>query len=139
MNCYHCNAYIRRGAKYCSYCGNPTSGQGAPAQPRTTAPQQMNAQPQNHGYMQPPAGYMQPPVGYMPQYPVPVGPIRQVSRRKRGTMLMLWLFTGVLGGHHFYVGNIGKGVLYLFTFGLSGIGWLCDFFGIVCGNPVELT
>ena len=39
----------------------------------------------------------------------------------------LWLF-GFLGAHRFYYGKRVSGTLYLFTFGLLGIGWLFDLF-----------
>lgn len=42
------------------------------------------------------------------------------------TVLILILFAGGLGAHHFYVGNTGKGILYFFTFGLFGIGTIVD-------------
>lgn len=35
--------------------------------------------------------------------------------------------TGLFGGHHFLVGDKSTGFLYLFTFGLLGLGWLHDF------------
>lgn len=38
----------------------------------------------------------------------------------------LWLFTGILGGHRFYVGRIGTGLLMLVTGGVGGIWWLLD-------------
>lgn len=41
--------------------------------------------------------------------------------------LLFWLFLGVVGGHKFYEGRIGMGILYIFTVGLFGIGWLIDF------------
>ena len=34
---------------------------------------------------------------------------------------------GLVGAAHFYTRRIGFGVLYLFTCGLFGIGWLVDF------------
>lgn len=40
--------------------------------------------------------------------------------------LLLCFFLGVLGIHKFYEGKIGMGILYIFTFGLFGIGWLVD-------------
>ena len=41
---------------------------------------------------------------------------------------LIWLFLGILGGHRFFFGHIGLGLLYLFTAGLFGIGWFVDLF-----------
>lgn len=35
---------------------------------------------------------------------------------------------GFLGAHHFYLNRPGWGVVYLFTFGLFGLGWVIDWF-----------
>lgn len=44
---------------------------------------------------------------------------------------LLWLVTGLVGGHHFYLGRDHQGLLWLTSFGgLFGIGWLRDFFMI---------
>jgi TM2 domain-containing membrane protein YozV len=40
---------------------------------------------------------------------------------------ILWIF-GFLGAHRFYFGRPVSGTIYLFTFGLLGIGWLIDLF-----------
>ena len=40
---------------------------------------------------------------------------------------ILWIF-GFLGAHRFYFGRPISGTIYLFTFGLLGIGWLVDLF-----------
>jgi hypothetical protein len=40
--------------------------------------------------------------------------------------VILWFLLGGLGIHRFYLGHIGMGLLYLFTAGLCGIGWLID-------------
>ena len=40
---------------------------------------------------------------------------------------ILWVF-GFLGAHRFYFGRKYTGLLYLFTGGLFGIGWLVDLF-----------
>ena len=40
--------------------------------------------------------------------------------------LIICIFLGVIGGHKFYKGNIKIGMLYLFTGGLLGIGWIID-------------
>lgn len=50
--------------------------------------------------------------------------------------LLLCIFLGVFGGHKFYEGKAGLGVLYIFTFGLFGIGAFVDFIVILCKpNP----
>ncbi|XP_033625382.1 uncharacterized protein LOC117288580 [Asterias rubens] len=40
---------------------------------------------------------------------------------------VLWFPLGIFGFHHFYLGRIGFGVIYSFTLGLGGVGWLVDF------------
>lgn len=40
--------------------------------------------------------------------------------------LILCLFFGYFGAHKFYEGKSKMGVLYIFTMGLFGIGWLVD-------------
>ena len=47
--------------------------------------------------------------------------------------LILCLLFGALGVHYFYVGRIGMGLLYLFTGGLFGIGWIVDIIRIIAG------
>lgn len=65
--------------------------------------------------------------------------IGKKSKRSAGhkskTAALLWcIFLGYFGGHYFYVDRIGKGLLYFFTVGLFGIGWLVDIFVILSGS-----
>ncbi len=46
--------------------------------------------------------------------------------RNKWVAFLLCLFLGYIGAHKFYEGRIGMGILYLFTFGLFGIGWIVD-------------
>lgn len=46
--------------------------------------------------------------------------------RNKWTAFFLCLFLGEFGAHKFYEGKTGMGILYLFTVGLFGIGWLID-------------
>ena len=55
------------------------------------------------------------------------------SSKSRSAALLLCFFFGVFGVHRFYVGKAGTGILYLFTAGGFGIGWLIDMITIACG------
>ncbi|WP_200809851.1 TM2 domain-containing protein [Demequina sp. NBRC 110054] len=43
---------------------------------------------------------------------------------------ILWFFLGVFGVHQFYMGKIGRGILYLLTAGVFGIMVIWDLFTI---------
>ncbi len=49
-----------------------------------------------------------------------------IRTKNKWVALLLCFFLGCVGAHKFYEGKIGLGILYLFTFGLFGIGWLID-------------
>ena len=56
------------------------------------------------------------------------------SPKSRIAALLMCIFLGEFGIHYFYVGKIGMGLLYLFTFGFFGIGWFIDIIRIACGT-----
>ena len=47
-------------------------------------------------------------------------------KRNKWVELFLCVFFGYIGAHKFYEGNTKAGLLYLFTVGLLGIGWIKD-------------
>ena len=55
-----------------------------------------------------------------------VNSARMGRMKNKWVAFLLCLFLGVLGSHKFYEGKVGMGILYLFTFGLLGIGWVID-------------
>ena len=59
------------------------------------------------------------------------------SKRNKNVALLLCIFLGFLGVHNFYGGRYVKGLLFLFTFGLFGIGWICDIFLIISNIYVD--
>lgn len=49
-----------------------------------------------------------------------------VRAKNKWVSFCLCLFFGCAGAHKFYEGKVGTGILYLFTFGLAGIGAIID-------------
>ncbi|MEG2599667.1 MAG: NINE protein [Muribaculaceae bacterium] len=57
--------------------------------------------------------------------------------KSKGTAYLLWLlsFFGWFGFHHFYLGKVGKGIIWIVTFGVLGFGSLIDLFTL--GGDVD--
>ena len=56
--------------------------------------------------------------------------------KNKWVAFFLCLFLGMFGAHKFYEGKVLMGIIYLFTAGLCGIGWLVDLIVILCKpNP----
>ena len=51
-----------------------------------------------------------------------------VAPKKVSTSYILWVFFAAIGGHQFYLGNTGRAISYIFTFGWVGIGTIIDVF-----------
>lgn len=119
MRCTSCGA--EADSKFCPYCGSqmPYSG---PEQVYTDNSQQTII---NNYYVNPNAMPMagNPNMGYC-------------SPKSRAITLLLAVCTGYFGGHYFYLGRWGMGLLYFFTVGLFGIGYIVDIFrGLVGAIP----
>lgn len=56
------------------------------------------------------------------------------SDKSRGVALALALVLGVFGGHRFYVGKTGTGLLMAATLGGAGLWWLYDVILIASGS-----
>jgi len=57
-----------------------------------------------------------------------------VSPKSWVVTLLLSLLTGGLGGHRFYVGKIGTGILMLITCGGVGVWAIIDLIVVIMGN-----
>lgn len=51
--------------------------------------------------------------------------------KNKWVAVLLCLFLGLWGGHKFYEGKIGMGILYMFTAGLFGIGLIVDLISLL--------
>lgn len=103
----------------CGYCGYKIKKE-------EVAPIQANANQQSSA--------PQPQIIINNQNVVTNGIIAGVSRKNKTTALLLCIFLGIFGIHRFYVGKIGTGLVYMFTGGIFGIGWIIDIVLIVTGN-----
>ena len=56
------------------------------------------------------------------------------SDKSRGVALALALVLGVFGGHRFYVGKTGTGLLMAATLGGAGLWWLYDVILVASGS-----
>ena len=50
-----------------------------------------------------------------------------IHAKNKWVSLLLCFLLGAVGGHKFYEGKIGAGILYIFTLGFGGLGVLIDF------------
>jgi TM2 domain-containing membrane protein YozV len=61
------------------------------------------------------------------------------SIKNYAVTVILVLLTGFLGGHRFYAGKVGTGLLFLLTGGFLFIGWIIDIFTVLFGNFTDKT
>ena len=61
------------------------------------------------------------------------------SDKNKDTAFWLCLFGGWFGLHLYYVGRIGKGLLYTCTLGFFFIGWILDLITIALGGFKDNT
>ena len=140
-NCPNCGAPGR--GRFCEYCGTEieplNSGNGVTVNinfgGQYTGQNVRASQSGTPGYA---AGYAQGHADASRAYGVPGAQTvtvqyTPVSSKSWLAALLLCIFLGGLGAHYFYVGRWGMGLLYLFTFGLFGIGWLVDIIRILAG------
>jgi len=57
-----------------------------------------------------------------------------MSKHNKTTLAIVCFFLGSIGIHRFMVGEVGTGVLMIFTFGGLGIWTLIDFIIILTGG-----
>lgn len=110
MYCKHCGAQIDDDCVVCIYCGKQVKEikQSQPAQPyvvQTSAPV-VNVTSTNVNSNVNAAGYG--------------------KAKNKWAAFFLCLCLGFVGAHKFYEGKVLLGIVYIFTVGLFGFGWLID-------------
>lgn len=123
MKCAKCGT--EHNANFCPNCGTSAKQENAPTPPQPTAPIQ---QPQiviNNTNTNTNANVNTNTNTYS-------GP--QIPPKSKMVALVLCILLGIYGAHNFYTGKIGMGILYLFTAGLFGIGWIVDIIRIITGS-----
>lgn len=55
-----------------------------------------------------------------------ITPVVVGKAKNKWVAFLLCLFLGYFGIHKFYEEKVGMGILYIFTFGLFGFGWIID-------------
>ena len=107
--CKYCAAQIPEDAVMCTHCGRQVEElKSSQSQPQIIV---NNANSNSNSNMNINSNYNR---GYA----------RTVNK---WVALILCIFFGWMGAHKFYEGKTGVGIIYLFTFGLFGIGWFIDF------------
>lgn len=121
--CEHCGSVIAKQAVVCPTCGCQVAPLKHEQMPMQVPGQQVQIT--------------------QVQQPQPIQPVQVVVNyngdgrpKDKLTALLLCIFLGEWGIHRFYEGRIGTGILWMFTFGLFGLGWLYDVIRIACAsNP----
>ena len=120
--CINCRNRIIGSNTFCGVCGTSIIPQ--PIQQPMHQPQMM--------YVQQPIQQQTPQVVNVHVAPQTVA-VPTISNKSRAVALILCILLGFWGAHLFYVGKVGRGILYLLTGGLFFVGIIVNFFTILCG------
>lgn len=117
MKCRNCGAGVSEEMVKCSYCGSFL--------PRTAQPEPQKAPPPQEVIHR--VVHTWESADKSVYYP-------QTSDKSKWTAFILCFIGGNLGLHRFYARRISTGILYLFTFGVFGLGSLVDLILILLGK-----
>ncbi len=120
--CPNCGTAMTDGQRFCTNCGYSATANQTYQQQQYQQPNQQYNQQNYQQYNQP---NTQPPYNQANAV---------CSPKSRLAAILLAAFVGYFGVHRFYVGKIGTGIVWIFTFGCFGIGVLVDIIMIACGS-----
>ena len=133
--CPSCGQAATDNSTKCTKCGTEYTGNFCPTcgQPKETtlsgnATSQPNVQiqPQQSQSVQPPINIVINNENTNTNTNTNAATQKTPTPKNKWLAFLLCFFLGGLGAHKFYVRKYLLGVLYIFTFGLFGIGWLID-------------
>ncbi|MGN0642670.1 MAG: zinc-ribbon domain and TM2 domain-containing protein [Huintestinicola sp.] len=123
--CTRCGSQLPPDSAFCPKCGNKTESSNFYSTAAQTAEYVGSRTAGSYGMQQPYAGQQNVTVNNYNN--INGTPVKGMAKSKdKWVSFFLCLFLGYLGVHKFYEGKILAGILFLFTFGLFGIGWLID-------------
>lgn len=129
MRCPSCGANVN--GAFCEYCGTKMPIERV----ETQSIHAENVTVNNYYYREPQQRTRSMPMGSVGRTAgSSAGYDPTASQKSRAIALILCFFLGCFGAHRFYVGRYLMGVVYLFTFGLLGVGWLVDLVLIILGK-----
>lgn len=121
-HCPHCGQSVLENRTICSKCKTEYTGNFCPncGQSKDAAPTSADVSTQSNA---------QPPINIVinnENTNTNTAAQRMPVAKNKWVAFLLCLFLGEFGAHKFYERKYLLGVLYIFTFGLFGIGWLVD-------------
>lgn len=145
MICSNCGKQLPDDTKFCPECGTPIGGQTAPQKKYCKF---CGAQIDIECVICPVCGKQVEELRTQPApvYQAPPITITNVNQnvnqnvnaaavygraKNKWVAFFLCLFFGIFGAHKFYEGRVGMGLLYIFTMGLFGIGWIIDIIALL--------
>ena len=133
MQCPKCGAQVN--GKFCEYCGSELPKN----QPNTINSNNSHTTVINNYYRTetPPYHNIQNQPYQNRTYNIPSYQDEfydEASEKSKISALLLAVFLGYFGAHQFYAGKTTMGILYIFTMGLWGIGWIVDIVRIASGS-----